>query len=97
MPDTPVAHFAINADDVPRARAFYEAVFGWEFTPFGPPGFFQIETGSRAPFGRVQGALQERREALMEPTTIPDVGELVFVRDSEGNVVGAMRYVEHHA
>lgn len=28
-------HFAINADDVGRARDFYEAVFGWTFTPGG--------------------------------------------------------------
>jgi len=28
---TPVAHFAINADDLPRARRFYENVFGWKF------------------------------------------------------------------
>ena len=24
-----VAHFAINADDVARAKRFYERVFGW--------------------------------------------------------------------
>ncbi|MCZ7529770.1 MAG: VOC family protein [Acidimicrobiia bacterium] len=124
MPHTPIAHFAINAFDLPRAREFYEAVFGWEFSEWGPPGFFQIETGSRDRFARVQGALQERRElvegtptigfectvavddvqvvvgaavasggtVLLEPTTIPDVGELAFVRDPEGNVVGVMRY-----
>jgi predicted enzyme related to lactoylglutathione lyase len=28
MPNN-VSFFAINADDVPRARKFYEAVFGW--------------------------------------------------------------------
>ena len=31
-------------------------------------------------------------EVLMEPATIPGVGELAFVRDPSGNVVGAMRY-----
>ena len=36
-------HFAINADDTPRARRFYEAVFGWTFTPWGPPGFYQAK------------------------------------------------------
>ena len=35
----PVEFFAINADDVPRARQFYTAVFGWNFEPWGPPGF----------------------------------------------------------
>ncbi len=26
-----VRHFAINADDLPRARRFYERVFAWSF------------------------------------------------------------------
>jgi hypothetical protein len=33
-------HVAINADDVQRARRFYEAVFGWRFEPWGPPNFY---------------------------------------------------------
>jgi predicted enzyme related to lactoylglutathione lyase len=53
-----VRHFAIHADDVPRARAFYEAAFGWNFTPWGPPGFYQIHGVG------VLGALQERGEPL---------------------------------
>jgi len=30
-----VQHFAINADDIPRARRFYERVFGWRFDDIG--------------------------------------------------------------
>ncbi|MEZ5294522.1 MAG: VOC family protein [Vicinamibacterales bacterium] len=56
-----VRHFAINADDVPRAQRFYQQVFGWTFEPWGPPGFFQIGTGS-VDRGRPIGALQARRE-----------------------------------
>src|SRR5262249_4915937 len=55
-------HFAINADDVTRARRFYERVFGWKIEPWGPPGFFQIFT-SPGPEA-VRGALQGRRELL---------------------------------
>ena len=44
MPNN-LSFFAINADDVPRARTFYEAVFGWGFEPWGPPDFYLIETG----------------------------------------------------
>jgi len=58
-----LSHFAINADDVPASRAFYERVFGWTFNPWGPPGFFQIETGSDGKPG-VPGALQQRRQLL---------------------------------
>jgi predicted enzyme related to lactoylglutathione lyase len=60
-------HFAINADDVDAARRFYEGVFGWRFQPWGPPGFFKIDTGDGHGDGHgdgpaVQGALQQRRE-----------------------------------
>ncbi len=55
-----LAHFAINADDLPRARRFYENVFGWTFSPYGPPGFFQINMGQTL-VQPVLGALQQRR------------------------------------
>jgi predicted enzyme related to lactoylglutathione lyase len=59
MPNT-LSFFAINADDVPRARRFYETVFGWSFEPWGPPNFYLIETGKEQ--AAVRGGLQERRE-----------------------------------
>ena len=62
-PQSPVRHFAINADDLPRARHFYEQVFGWRFTAWGPPGFFQIETGA-ADTSAIMGAMQQRREIV---------------------------------
>ena len=37
-------HFSINADDVARARRFYERAFGWKFNAWGPPNFYMIET-----------------------------------------------------
>ncbi|MDQ6891708.1 MAG: VOC family protein [Acidobacteriota bacterium] len=123
-------HFAINADDVGRARRFYERVFGWTFQPWGPPEFFMVETGAghagTGEAGGIRGSLQRRRELapglvlhgfecsfaiddvpkvvaavragggriLMEPTILPGIGELIFFQDTEGNVVGAMRYDE---
>ena len=64
MTPCPVAHFAINADDVDRAKAFYSEVFGWEFTSGGWPGFFHIDTGTKEP-GHPVGSLQRRR-AIVE-------------------------------
>ena len=58
-----VDFFAINADDVPRARQFYSTVFGWNFEPWGPPGFYLIATGQE-PAGSHSGGLQERRELV---------------------------------
>jgi len=56
----PIAHFAIHADDVERARAFYEQVFSWSFRPWGPPGFYMISSGDQGP----HGSLQARHEPL---------------------------------
>jgi predicted enzyme related to lactoylglutathione lyase len=118
-----VAHFAINADDLNRARRFYERVFGWRFEPWGPPGFLQIFTGTEEEPG-IRGALQGRRELvagqrtigyecsisvkdvdavaaavvanggtiIIPRTLIPTVGHLIFFRDPEGNVAGAMQF-----
>ncbi len=117
-----LAHFAINTDDVEATRAFYEAVFNWNFKPYGPPGFYQINTGSE-PVTMI-GGLQKRRvlvpgvqthgfectiavtslkqtEALLrehgakivlEPSTIPQVGHLLFFEDPGGNFVGAIEF-----
>ena len=63
------AHFAINADDLSRARRFYERVFGWRFEPWGPPGFLQIFTGTEDEPG-IRGALQGRRELVAGQRTI---------------------------
>ncbi len=56
MPAT-FRHFAINADDVARAKRFYEGVFGWTFDPWGPPNFYQVKNAGSG----LIGALQERR------------------------------------
>ncbi|HEY2751440.1 VOC family protein [Phenylobacterium sp.] len=121
MPAT-LRHFSINADDVARGRKFYEAVFGWTFTPWGPPGFYLTDAAG------VGGALQGRRDIegqkmpgleitfavddipatvaaieanggtiLMQPVVIETVGELIYFRDSEGNVAGAMKYMRDAA
>jgi uncharacterized protein len=58
-----VVHFAIHADDVERARRFYEAVFGWRFEAWGPPGFYNVRTGDESDPG-IMGALHEREEPL---------------------------------
>ena len=119
-----VAHFSINAGDVPRARRFYENVFGWEFRAYGPPGFFMIETGMAPTAQPLKGSLQQRREIVpgvpihgfectvsvsdihataaaveanggaivMKTCTLPGIGQLLFFRDTEGNIAGAMQY-----
>ena len=120
-----VVHFAIHADDVDRARAFYEGVFGWRFEAWGPPGFYRVFTGTDEDPG-IEGALHGRNEALtgtgmrgfectvsvadlapikdaverhggavvMDEFEIPTVGTLIHIQDTEGNVLGAMKYLD---
>jgi len=66
---TNLAHFAVNADDVDAVRRFYETVLGWRFHAWGPPGFFQIETGDDGDPG-IRGALQQRRELVPGVRTV---------------------------
>jgi predicted enzyme related to lactoylglutathione lyase len=54
-----LAHFAIHADDLERARKFYGGVFGWTFQGIGAPmaDFCQIRDGAGqalAPLGAIQ-------------------------------------------
>ena len=111
--------FAITADDVERARKFYEAVFGWRFEDWGPPEFYLIQGAG------MNGALQKRADTLtgtglrafectfgvddvddiarrveraggkitMKKMRIETVGDLIWFDDTEGNRVGAMRYL----
>ena len=58
-----VTHFAVQADDVERAKAFYTKVFGWEFETWGPPEFYLIRTGTESNPG-IRGALQKRPNPL---------------------------------
>jgi predicted enzyme related to lactoylglutathione lyase len=74
-------HFAINADDVARARRFYEAIFGWTFQPWGPPGFYQVRNAGSG----VLGALQERRE-LVPGTAMVGVEASIGVEDIHATI-----------
>jgi hypothetical protein len=62
MPNN-VAHFNLEADDLSRARRFYEQVFGWQFRAWGPPDFLMIQTGTDAEPG-IHGSLSRRDEPL---------------------------------
>ena len=59
-----IYHFAINADDVPRARRFYEQALGWSFSAWGPPNFYMIETKRNGEESGIHGSLQGRRELV---------------------------------
>jgi predicted enzyme related to lactoylglutathione lyase len=84
----PVSHFAINADDLSRARRFYEKVFGWSFESFGPPDFFRIHDKADKSKGNF-GALQKRRE--LAPGKHMIGFECTFAVDDVGAVAKLVR------
>jgi predicted enzyme related to lactoylglutathione lyase len=58
---TRTVHFEIHATRPEQLIPFYESLFGWTFTPWGPPGFYwQIRTGA-APEPGIDGGLVPRR------------------------------------
>jgi len=79
-------HVAINADDVQRAKAFYETLFDWPFAPWGPPDYYIADLGG------MHAALQERRELLdgvrtngLEPTfAVRDIRAVLAAVDANG-------------
>jgi predicted enzyme related to lactoylglutathione lyase len=61
MPNT-IMHFEIPADDVDRAKAFYEKIFGWTIKPFPmPPGqeYFGVTTHEKGEPG-IDGGMMKR-------------------------------------
>jgi predicted enzyme related to lactoylglutathione lyase len=97
MPNN-LSFFAINADDVPRARRFYETVFGWSFEPWGPPNFYLIETGKEQ--AAVRGGLQERRELApgqkmtgFECTiSVANIDQAIRAIEANGGRIAAPKY-----
>jgi hypothetical protein len=55
-PHNTLCHFAVNVEDCDRAIRFYEAVFGWKFDPWGPPGFYSGQVGE------LHASIQKRQD-----------------------------------
>lgn len=53
-------HFEIHADELARARAFYEALFGWTFTEYMPDFYYLITTGPDSEPG-INGGMVKRQ------------------------------------
>lgn len=99
MPNN-ISRFAIHCDDVDRARLFYEKVFGWRFEPWGPPGFYLIQTGDTANPG-VGGLMHKRREPLKEGTGltgfectigVDDIDTTIQAIEANGGKIGMAKF-----
>jgi uncharacterized protein len=91
-----VAYFELPADDVARASAFYNKVFGWTTPPMGNGGVFAITTpsderGNPSEAGGINGDIQLRSKGLDRPLImilVEDVkAQIVAVKDAGGYVV----------
>jgi predicted enzyme related to lactoylglutathione lyase len=65
-------HFEIPADNVERARGFYQKVFGWQFQKWeGPMPYWLVQTGSGSP--GIDGGLHTRTFPGQGPVNTIDV------------------------
>ena len=83
-------HFAVNADDLPRARAFYQAVFGWTFKPWGPPEFYQTSDAGEGVWGALQGRRDvggQRMPGFELTFGVDDINETVAAIEASGGKV----------
>jgi hypothetical protein len=94
-----VCNFSVECDDVERAKVFYESVFAWRITPWGPPGYYRIAAGQPGTPGMV-GDLRARREPLsgtgspsFECTiTVDSITEAIRAIEAGGGKIVAGRY-----
>ena len=59
MPNS-IVHFEIPADDVPRAKKFYEKAFGWKISDPWKMNYFFVETKKKGEEG-INGGLMPRK------------------------------------
>jgi len=59
MPN-PIVHFEIPADDVRRAKKFYERAFGWKISDPWKMNYFLVETKNKREEG-INGGLMPRK------------------------------------
>ncbi len=86
-----IAHFDLPADNVDRAKKFYEKLFDWKFTRVPmPTPFFLIETKDLNGNAGVGGGIGERglpRQTTMNYIGVPSVEEYIIkVKTLGGNI-----------
>src|SRR5579871_5976821 len=93
----PIRHLALNADDVQRAKSFYETVFGWRLQPWGPPDYYQQQPSRE---GEPIIALHGRREfqpgwkmlGLEATLAVEDIARMQAAGEAAGRRVVARVY-----
>lgn len=85
-----VIHFEIHAEDVPRAVAFYQQVFGWEtqdWSEYAGMPYFGVVTGAGGEPG-INGAIMRRQGANM-PVGGPIAGAVLTIGTDDFDATAA--------
>ena len=84
-----VVHFEIPADDVPRAIAFYETVFGWKIAKWdGPMDYWLVDTGPATEAGMHGGLTARQGDGCPSNTvSVPDVDEYSKKVEAAGGTI----------
>jgi predicted enzyme related to lactoylglutathione lyase len=82
-----ITHIEIPADDVDRAKRFYEAVAGWQFSEMeGFPGYWLFRTGEGSGGGLGQRG-QSVGSVIRDYITVPKLEEAVRAAEQNGGRV----------
>ncbi|WP_281542248.1 VOC family protein [Maribacter aestuarii] len=73
-----IIHFDISADDVLRAKNFYEKLFGWKIEkyPTGPQEYYLIETLAKTGKQGIGGGIAKREKADQQITNFIEVDSI---------------------
>lgn len=88
-----IIHFDISADDVLRAKNFYEKLFGWKIEKFptGPTEYYIIETFAKTGKKGIGGGIAKREKAYQQITNFIEVDSIdeaiAKVRELGGQIV----------
>lgn len=88
-----IIHFDISAEDVLRAKKFYEQLFGWKIEKFptGPTEYYLIETLAATGEKGIGGGIAKRDKAYQQITNFIEVDSIdeamLKVRELGGEIV----------
>ena len=91
-----VVHFEIPADDLDRAREFYQSAFGWNLMPIPEMGYTMAHTtpsddqGRPTEPGSINGGMFQREGPLTTPVITIDVDDIDKALETVSSIGGSM-------
>ena len=85
----PIAHFEIPAEDVQRAKKFYEEAFGWKISDPWKMNYFIVETRKEGEIG-INGGLMQRQnpgQPFMNYIAVESIDEACKKVEAAGGVI----------